>query len=59
MNKELLNETILVLDSLEKDAEMALDGTWDCTTAEGIETGFNAQITLINRVLPQLKELQK
>jgi hypothetical protein len=59
MTEELLNETISVLESIEEDASMALDGRWDCTTEEGINTGFNAQITLINRVLPQLKSLKK
>lgn len=59
MTEELLNETISVLESIEEDASMALDGRWDCTTEEGIDTGFNAQITLINRVLPQLKALKK
>ena len=59
MTDALLNEVISLLEGLEEDAQMALDGRWDCTTKEGIETGFEAQITLINRVLPQLKALKK
>jgi hypothetical protein len=44
-----------LLKGLKKDAEMALSGEWDCTTKEGIETGFNAQITLINNMLEKIK----
>ena len=44
-------EIIDVLEGLRTDAEMALDGSWDCTSEEGIETGFNAQISLIDKLL--------
>ena len=51
----LKGEIISLLNTLKKDAEMALNGEWDCTTQEGIETGFNAQITLIEDLLDKLK----
>jgi hypothetical protein len=51
----LKGEIISLLNTLKKDAEMALSGEWDCTTQEGIETGFNAQITLIEDLLDKLK----
>ena len=54
---DLLVKTIHLLEGLKKDAEMAISGEWDCTTEEGIETGFNAQIELIDEILPDLKYL--
>jgi hypothetical protein len=51
----LKGEIISLLNTLKKDAEMALSGEWDCTTQEGIETGFNGQITLIEDLLNKLK----
>lgn len=47
-------DVIQVLNTLKKDAEMALSGEWDCTTSEGIES-FNDQIELIDKVLDKLK----
>ena len=55
MSEELKKEVIKVLTILREDAEMALNGQWDCTTDEGIETGFNAQIELIDNILDKLK----
>ena len=43
-----------VLQTIRKDAEMALSGEWDCTTHEGIES-FNDQIELIDKALYILK----
>lgn len=37
-----------VLASIETDCEMAMDGSWDCTTEEGIETGFSAMLEEID-----------
>lgn len=54
-DKSLKDEVVSILNTLKKDAEMALSGEWDCTTREGIETGFNGQITLINEILDKLK----
>jgi hypothetical protein len=51
----LKDEIISILETLKKDAEMALSGEWDCTTQEGIETGFNAQVELIEGLLNKLK----
>ena len=51
----LKDEVIHLLHSIKTDAEMALDGRWDCTTMEGRETGFEAQIFLIDRILDKLK----
>jgi hypothetical protein len=55
MSKELKQEVIRVFTILKEDAEMALSGEWDCTTDEGIETGFTAQIELIENILDKLK----
>lgn len=52
--KKVLIEIIDVLNTLKKDAEMALSGEWDCTTQEGIETGFIAQIEIIEKLLNKL-----
>jgi hypothetical protein len=56
MNYELLKETIFLLECLKQDADMALVGLWDCTTREGIEDGFSAQVELIEEMLIKLKE---
>jgi len=50
MKQKLLKSTISVLEALKEDANMALNGTWDCT-----EPGFRAQIRAINGVLSELK----
>lgn len=50
----LKDEVVGILNTLKRDAEMALSGEWDCTTSEGIES-FNDQIELIDRVLDKLK----
>lgn len=55
MKPETLDEVIKTLTILREDAEMALSGQWDCTTKEGIEDGFNAQIILIDKTLDLLK----
>lgn len=47
------NEVVELLNTLKKDAEMALSGEWDCTTSEGIES-FNDQIELIDKLLDKL-----
>lgn len=55
--KEVLpikDEVVQLLETLKTDAEMALDGRWDCNTDEGKE-GFSAQIELIERTLDKLK----
>lgn len=48
---EAIKPFITVLKTLREDADMAIDGAWDCTTQEGIETGFTAQIELIDTLL--------
>jgi hypothetical protein len=48
---EAIKPFITVLKTLREDADMALDGAWDCTTEEGIETGFTSQIQLIDTAL--------
>jgi outer membrane translocation and assembly module TamA len=53
-NVVTLEESINLLQGLKEDAKMALDGSWDCTTQEGINTGFGAQIILINNLLDKL-----
>jgi len=45
------NTLVSVLKTIREDAQMALNGDWDCTTREGIETGFGAQLELIDNVL--------
>ena len=50
----LKDEVVELLNTLKRDAEMALSGEWDCTTSEGIES-FNDQIELIDQVLDKLK----
>jgi hypothetical protein len=49
------DEAVELLTGLKKDAEMALSGEWDCSTMEGRETGFEAQIYLIDKLLDKLK----
>ncbi len=49
------DEVVELLIGLKRDAEMALSGEWDCTTMEGRETGFEAQIFLIDKILDKLK----
>jgi len=44
---EVLTPIKKVLESLSTDAIMALDGDWDTTTREGIES-FNDQLELID-----------
>jgi len=56
MNYEILKETIFLLECLKQDADMALAGTWDCTTREGIEEGFSAQVESIEEMLIKLKK---
>lgn len=55
MTNELKQEVVDVLTILREDAEMALNGEWDCITDEGKETGFGAQIQLIDKILDKLK----
>ena len=45
--KETIKEN---LGSLRKDCEMALTGEWDCTTQEGIDTGFPAMIEVVDEI---------
>jgi hypothetical protein len=54
MNKELLKATIHVLRCIKTDAEMALSGDWDTTTREGVDEGFEAQISLIEPIIDKL-----
>jgi hypothetical protein len=58
MVKDVLHikdEAVELLIGLKRDAEMALSGEWDCSTMEGRETGFEAQIYLIDKLLDKLK----
>lgn len=55
--QELIDEAIRIIYTLREDAEMALNGEWDCTTKEGIETGFGAQLIQIDRALDLLKNV--
>lgn len=55
MKDELKEEVVKLLYMLRQDAEMALSGEWDCNTNEGKETGFTAQIELIDNMLDKLK----
>jgi hypothetical protein len=57
-SQTLTRETLLSMTKMERalrvlrvDAEMALSGDWDCTTQEGIDDGFNAQIRIIDEAL--------
>ena len=55
LSNELYNSIVKplvsTLSTIKQDAEMAMSGEWDCTTEEGIETGFGGQIALIDQVL--------
>ena len=44
--EDVVKPLISTLNTLRQDAEMALNGEWDKT-----DSGFEAQITLINMVL--------
>jgi hypothetical protein len=57
ISSTLKSEVVSILNTLKKDAELALSGEWDCTTQEGIETGFNGQITLIEDLLYKLRKV--
>lgn len=46
----VIDPVLEVLETLRTDAEMALDGSWDHTTADGKE-GFDSQIILIDTIL--------
>ena len=59
MKDSLKKEVIEILNCLKSDAKMALEGKWDCTTKEGIETGFSAQVKLINELLEKLENGNK
>jgi hypothetical protein len=54
LNKKMeqsIKETIKAnLSNLRKDCEMALSGEWDCTTQEGINTGFPAMIEVVDEI---------
>lgn len=47
---KILEPVFQVIWHMKKDAEMAMDGSWDCTTDEGIETGFGAQLDIIDEL---------
>lgn len=47
-------EIIEVLETIKEDADMAIQGEWDCSTPEGREAGFEAQIILIDRLLKKI-----
>jgi len=55
MTQKLVDEIISHLEMIIEDAEMALDGRWDCCTDEG-KDGFNAQINLTEDLLNKVKE---
>lgn len=55
INEYLKKEIISVLIILKEDAQMALNGEWDCTTEEGIQTGFNAQLEIIDNLLNKIE----
>ncbi len=47
--EQSIKETIKAnINNLRKDCEMALTGEWDCTTQEGIDTGFPAMIEVVD-----------
>lgn len=48
-------EIIELLKGLKTDAEMAISGEWDVTSQEGIETGFTAQVELIDSLLDKIE----
>ncbi len=53
MKTKLKEEVKHLLLMLRADAEMALDGSWDCSSQEGLG-GFTTQIELINKTLEKL-----
>jgi|694.fasta_scaffold99251_5 hypothetical protein len=49
--EQSIKETIKAnINNLRKDCEMALTGEWDCTTQEGIDTGFTAMIEVVDEI---------
>jgi hypothetical protein len=49
--EQSIKETIKAnINNLRKDCEMALTGEWDCTTQEGIDTGFPAMIEMVDEI---------
>jgi hypothetical protein len=44
-----------MVDDKVGHGEMALSGEWDCTKMEGRETGFEAQIYLIDNLLNKIQ----
>lgn len=57
-DKQLIKECTSLFKSLQKDAEMALNGTWDYSNSEGTK-GFQCQIDLISKLLDIIKENKK
>lgn len=55
MTKKLIKDIVRLLKAIREDAEMALDGSWDCTTEEGMD-GFQCQIDNINEMLTKIKK---
>jgi len=55
-NNDIMHEIVACLETIKEDAQMALNGTWDCTTEEGRETGFGAQIVMIDKLLSELEK---
>lgn len=47
--QKILSPVFVMLNSLQIDAEMALDGSWDCEGENG-KLGFKRQIELINKL---------
>lgn len=54
MTDRLKKEVINLLNTLKKDAEMALSGEWGVVDNE-MKDGFECQISLINEMLTKLK----
>ena len=50
-NKERIEKLVSALQTLKKDAEMALDNKWDRT-----DSGFESQITLIDNVIAEVEK---
>ena len=59
MTQKLIKEVIDQLEMIVEDAEMALDGRWDCSTDEGKETGFGAQIENIETLLTKIRKYDR
>ena len=53
--EEKLHEAMHLINTLRVDAEMALSGEWNCSSEEGKETGFTAQIDLIDNFYSNIK----